>query len=104
MNQLGNREIIEYGDGTEKIIIFSDVDLHDFKIFTVGADFLNGDVNFTRDVLLSTTYLEYATHIAEGIPAEVMYFITDDLTEHLYLLGSSETDGRIILIQWEQVH
>jgi len=102
------REIIyfeSYGhwdtNGKEIIIIYSDFDLHSFKIFNIGADFLNGDVNFTRDVLLSATALEYATNNQKGKPAEAIYFYTDDGEEFIYLLDFSEADGRVFVSKQE---
>ena len=104
-----NREIIyfeTYGhwdtSGKEKIIIYSNVDLHNFKIFNIGDDFLEGgEVNYTRDVLLSTFALEYVTYIPEGQPVEGIFFYTDDGKEHVYLLGYSGIDGRVAIIEME---
>jgi len=104
-----NREIIYYEtyghwdtSGKEKIIIYSNVDLHNFKIFNIGADFLEGgDVNYTQDVLLSSFALEYATNIPEGLPVEGIFFYTDDGKEHVYLLGYSGIDGRVAAIEMD---
>jgi len=103
------REIIYYEtyghwdtSGKERIIIYSDVDLHSFKIFTIGANFLEGgDLNYSQEILYSSFALEYATYIPEGIPVEAVYFYTDDGEEHIYLLSYSGIDGRVAAIEQE---
>jgi len=98
---LANRDRIEFGDGAETIIIYSDKDLHDFKIFDAGANFLEGgDIYFTRDRLLNTEYLVYSTNIPKGDPAEGIYFyIYDGAGDYVYLLSYSEAGGTVVAIE-----
>jgi len=95
MNQLADRSRIKYGDGGETVIIYSNVDLYEFKIFNNGADYLSGDVNVSRNVLSTSNYVEYMTNIPEGMPAEAVHFKTADGKEHYYLLQYSGMDGTV---------
>jgi len=95
MNKLAGRSRIRYGSGGETVIIYSNVDLYDFKIFNKWEDYLNGDFNFTCDVLITSDYLEYKTNIPEGMPGEGIHFKTADGKEHDYLLRYSGMDGTV---------
>jgi len=101
MDQLAGRSKIKYGDGGETVIIYSNVDLYEFKIFNNGADYLSGDVNVARNVLSASTYLEYMTTIPEGMPAEAVHFITGAGEEYYYQLGYSGMDGTVVAIRVE---
>jgi len=96
MNQLAGRSKVTYGSGGETVIIYSNIDLYEFKIFNNGADYLSGDVNVARNVLSASTYVEYMTTIPEGMPAEAVHFKTADGKEHYYLLEYSGMDGTVV--------
>ena len=105
MSRLANRNIIGYGTAGEKIIIFADVDLSDFKIYSIGTDsednssFIENTV-FSLGVLQSNSAIEYSTYIPEGMPAEALSFKTPDGETHTYKLGVSGTDGKVALSPW----
>ncbi|MCL2186885.1 MAG: hypothetical protein FWB86_13690 [Treponema sp.] len=107
MSRLANRNIIrhEAAHNGEKIIISADVDLHEFKIYSIGIDdedftiFIENTV-YSLDVLKSNSAIEYSTYIPDGIPAEALSFKTPDGTTHAYILGVSGMDGTVVLLPW----
>jgi len=101
MNQLADRSKIKYGDGGETVIIYSNVDLYEFKIFNNETDYLSGDINVSLNVLSTSNYLEYMTNIPEGIPAEAIQFKTADGKTHYYWLGYSGIDGTVVAMRVE---
>jgi len=100
MNQLADRSKIKYGDGGETVIIYSNVDLYDFKIYNNTAGY-HSDVKAARNVLSTSEYLEFMTNIPETMPIETVCFKTADGKEYEYLLGYSGMDGTVVAMKVE---
>jgi hypothetical protein len=87
-----SRNTIRYGDFDseygEHIIIYSDIDLYDFKISSITYDeeinFYFEDIVFSLDMLPTGYSVEYVTTTPEGIPFEAISFAVGDCMADKY--------------------
>ncbi|MCL2739804.1 MAG: hypothetical protein FWE47_01225 [Oscillospiraceae bacterium] len=97
-----DREVIKVSSprewGNERIVIFSDTDLYDFKISNISW-YGNTDIFlfekdiFSLDVLTPGNYIEYKSETAETIPFEAISFTDSNGEMHAYVIVYNGYDG-----------
>ena len=92
------------GSDGEELIIYCNVDMHDFIIYHV--DYYNdrliieGEI-FNRTIIPTDYALIYRTHVSEGIPNEAFFFKTADGNQYSYIIQYSGLDGSIVVSMYD---
>jgi len=91
------------GNDGEELIIYCNVDMHDFIIYSVDYhnDKLIIEGEKFNQIIIPTDYaLIYRTYVSEGIPNEAFFFRTADGNQHSYIIQYSGVDGGIFVTEY----